>query len=107
MTTLAPAPASDGTIQLATVKVRHLKLPVTLAIATALLALLFLFVPRNGISTFRLSDPSSAIALPNLSVPTAITCWILIGLLVLGTLDGWAELDHDQSPVSSLNDAKV
>lgn len=89
MTALAPAP--DGTIQLATVKVRHLKLPVTLAIATALLALLFLFVPRNGISTFRLSDPSSSIGLPNVSFPTAVTCWVLIGILVLLTL--WAFWD--------------
>ena len=69
MTTLAPAPAAGGTVQLATVKVRHFKLPVTLAIATALVALLFLLVPRDGVSTFRLGDPGSSIALPNVSVP--------------------------------------
>ena len=88
MTALAPAPAAGGTVQLATVKVRHFKLPVTLAIATALLALLFLLVPRNGVSTFRLGDPGSSIALPNVSVPTAPTCWIVVALLVLLTL--WA-----------------
>lgn len=91
MTALAPAPAADGTIQLSTVKVRHLKLPVTLAIATLLLALLFLFVPRNGVSTFRLGDPGSSIALPNVSVPTALTSWIVVVLLVLLTL--WAFWD--------------
>ena len=91
MTTLASAPAAGGTTQLATVKVRHFKLPVTLAIATALLALLFLFVPRNGVSTFRLGDPGSSIALPNVSVPTALTCWIVVALLVLLTL--WAFWD--------------
>ena len=91
MTALAPAPAAGGTIQLSTVKVRHLKLPVTLAIATLLLALLFLFVPRNGVSTFRLGDPGSSIALPNVSVPTALTSWIVVVLLVLLTL--WAFWD--------------
>lgn len=88
MTALAPAPASaaGGTVQLATVKVRRLKLPISLAIATVLLALLFLLVPRNGVSTFRLGDAGSSIALPNVSVPTAMTCWIVVGLLVLLTL---------------------
>ena len=73
MTTFAPATAADGTIQLATVKVRHWKMAVSLAIATVLLFLLFLLVPRDGVSTFRLGDPSSSIALPNVSVPTAPT----------------------------------
>jgi hypothetical protein len=86
MTALAPAPAAGSTVQHSTVKVRHLKMPITLAIATVLLALLFLLVPRDGVSTFRLGDPGSSIALPNVSVPTAPTCWILIVLLVLLTL---------------------
>ncbi|WP_194397748.1 ABC transporter permease [Microbacterium atlanticum] len=92
MTALAPAPAAaGGTIQHTTVRVRHLKLPVTLAIVTVLLALLFLLVPRNGISTFRLGDPGSTIALPNVSVPTALTSWLVVVLLVLLTV--WAFWD--------------
>ncbi|MDY0908945.1 ABC transporter permease [Microbacterium sp. CFBP9034] len=88
MTTYAPATAADGTIQLATVKVRHWKMAISLGIATLLLFLLFLLVPRDGVSTFRLGDPSSSIALPNVSVPTAATTWIVLAILVLLTL--WA-----------------
>jgi ABC-type uncharacterized transport system permease subunit len=91
MTTLAPSTAADGTIQLATVKIRHWKLAVSLGIATVLLFLLFLLVPRDGVSTFRLSDPSSSIALPNVSVPAAATCWGVLVVLVLLTL--WAVWD--------------
>lgn len=89
MTALAPAPAD--VIQLATVKVRHWKLPITLAIATVLLGLLFLLVPRDGVSTFRLGDPAASIALPNVGVPTAATCWIVLALMVL--LTAWAFFD--------------
>ena len=91
MTSLAPATAADGTIQLATVKVRHWKQAISLAIVTVLLFLLFLLVPRDGVSTFRLGDPSSSIALPNVSVPTAATSWGVLVVLFLLTL--WALWD--------------
>lgn len=91
MTALAPTTAADGTIQLATVKVRHWKVAISLGIATILLFLLFLFAPRDGVSTFRLTDESAAIPLPNLSVPTAATTWIVLAVLVLLTL--WAVWD--------------
>ncbi len=89
--TLAPSTAADGTIQLATVKVRHWKVAVSFGIVTLLLALLFLFAPRDGTSTFRLGDPSSAIQLPTVGIPTAATCWIVLVLLV--GLTGWAVWD--------------
>lgn len=88
MSTLAPTAADDGTIQLATVRERRFKTSIVLVAITALLAALFLFVPRHGISTFRLSDRSSALAIPDWTLPTAVTCWILLGLLVL--LTAWA-----------------
>ena len=88
MTTLAPATAADGTIQLATVKVRHWKMAISLGITTVLLFLLFLLVPRDGVSTFRLSDRSSSLEIPNVSVPTAATSWGVLVVLVLLTL--WA-----------------
>lgn len=91
MTALAPATAADGTIQLATVKVRHWKLAISLGIASVLLFLLFLLVPRGGVSTFRLSDPTSSIALPNVSVPAGPTTWGVLVVLVLLTL--WAVWD--------------
>ena len=86
--TLTSAPAPAGTVHLATVKVRHFKMPITLAIATVLIGLLFLLVPRDGVSTFRLGDPASSIGLPNVSVPTALTSWIVFAILVVLTL--WA-----------------
>lgn len=75
--------AADGTVELATVKERHLKAPIVLAAATVLLALLFLLVPRKGTSTFRLSDQSSALALPDVALPTASTFWIVFGILIV------------------------
>lgn len=68
-------------------KERHLKAPIVLAGATVLLALLFLFVPRDArTSTFRLSDQSSALALPDVALPTASTFWVVIGILVVLTV---------------------
>ena len=89
MTALAPVPSD--VVQLSTVRVRHWKLPITLAIATVLLGLLFLLVPRDGVSTFRLGDPAASVSLPNVSVPTAATCWIVLAIMVL--LTAWAFLD--------------
>lgn len=86
MTSLTPTQAADGTVQFATVKERHLKAPIVLAGATALLALLFLFVPRDGTSTFRLSDQSSELALPDVALPTASTFWVVFGILVVLTV---------------------
>ncbi|WAA64957.1 ABC transporter permease [Microbacterium oxydans] len=86
MMSLVQTQAADGTVQLATVKERHLKAPIVLAAAAALLALLFLAVPRDGISTFRLSDPSSALALPDVALPTASTFWVVFGILVVLTV---------------------
>jgi len=89
--TLAPAEAADGTVQLVTVRERHFKVPVVLGIITVLLGMLFLFVPRTGTSTFRLGDASSAIALPEVALPTGPTSWILLAVLAVLTL--WAFWD--------------
>lgn len=89
MSALAPSlEAEDGTIQLAVVKERHFKVPLVFGIVIVLLAALFLFAPRDGVSTFRLGDRASAIALPDVGLPTAVTSWILLVLLVL--LAAWA-----------------
>lgn len=83
MTVFTQNQAADGTVQLATVRERHWKTPIVLATVTVLLALLFLLVPRTGTSTFRLGDRSSAVAMPEVPLPTTLTCWVLIALLVL------------------------
>ncbi|MBD7957269.1 ABC transporter permease [Microbacterium sp. Sa4CUA7] len=86
----ALAPAASG-MALGTVKQRYLKLPIVLGIVTLLLAALFLFAPRDGISTFRLGDATSAIVLPEVELPTASTSWLLLVLLVL--LTAWSAWD--------------
>jgi len=89
MSALTPAlEADDGTIQLAVVKERRFKVPIVSGIVVVLLGALFALAPRGGISTFRLGDPSSAIALPDVELPTGATSWIL--LVVLALLAAWA-----------------
>ena len=94
MTSLVQSEAADGTVQLATVRERHLKAPIVLAAATVLLALLFLLVPRSGTSKFRLNDPSSPFALPDVALPTGPTSWVVIAILavlsVLAFLRAWS-----------------
>ena len=51
-----------------------------------LLALLFLLVPRDGISSFRLSDQSSALSLPDVALPTVATFWVVLAILVVLTV---------------------
>ena len=76
---------SDGTIQLAVVRERHFKAPIVLAVILVLLAALFGLAPRDGVSTFRLGDPSQSFGLPDVGVPTAPTAWTLWVVLVVFT----------------------
>lgn len=89
MTAVAPAEAADGTIQLARVRERHFKVPIVLGAATLLLTALFLFAPRDGTSTFRFGG-----ILPDVDLPTALTTWVVVGLLIALTawsiVDAWA-----------------
>ncbi|KZE89075.1 ABC transporter permease [Microbacterium sp. TNHR37B] len=84
----APALEADGTIQLDVVKERRLKVPAVFAIVTVLLTVLFAVAPRGGTSIFRLGDPSSAIAIPDVELPTGLTTWLLVAVLAALTL--WA-----------------
>ena len=75
---------------LMTVRERHLKVPIVLAIAAAMLALLLLALPRDGVTTFDFGGASSA----RVEVPTAVTSWILVAVMVvltaLAALRSWA-----------------
>lgn len=91
---------SDGTIRLALVKERHFKATIVLAVATVLLGGLFLLAPRDGVSTFRLGDGSQSFTLPNVELPTALTCWIVFALLVvLTTVSFWYAWSYRRQPL--------
>jgi simple sugar transport system permease protein len=94
MSTYTADTAPNGTIHLTVVKVRHFKLPITLAIVTVLLGVLYLVAPREGVSTFRFGDAASALLSEGeVAVPTAPTAWITWAFLVVLTLwtlwDAW------------------
>ncbi|WDG18908.1 ABC transporter permease [Microbacterium sp. Clip185] len=91
---------SDGTIQLAVVRQRHFKAPIVLVAVVALLAALFGLSPRDGTSSFRLGDPSQALALPDVGVPTAVTSWLVWAVLVVLTLVAfWLAWSYRRQPL--------
>ncbi|WP_243226949.1 ABC transporter permease [Microbacterium sp. CIAB417] len=91
---------SDGTIHLAVVKQRHFKAPIVLAAVVALLAALFGLSPRDGTSSFRLGDPSQALALADVGVPTAVTSWLVWAVLVVLTLVAfWLAWSYRRQPL--------
>jgi simple sugar transport system permease protein len=98
MMSVAQTEAADGTVQLVTVRERHWKTPIVLAIATGLLALLFLTVPRDGTSTFRLGDQSAAFALPDVALPTALTSWLMVAVLAVLTVGAFLRVYAYRKP---------
>lgn len=100
MTALSPTASADGTIHLATVQQRHLKVPITLIVVSLLLAALFALAPRDGESTFRLGDASSSIGLPDVVLPTALTSWIaLVALVALAAVAFWLAWTYRALPL--------
>jgi simple sugar transport system permease protein len=98
--TTAQLEQSDGTIQLAVVRQRRFKAPIVLAAVVALLAALFGLSPRDGTSSFRLGDPSQALALPDVGVPTAVTSWLVWAVLVVLTLVAfWLAWSYRRQPL--------
>ncbi|GAA1955822.1 ABC transporter permease [Microbacterium aquimaris] len=78
------ASATGDAITRERVKQRHFKLPVTLAVGTALVWLMAFVFGRDGISTYRLGDRTSSIDLGDVGIPTAATvtaCAIALALL--------------------------
>jgi ABC-type uncharacterized transport system permease subunit len=83
-TTQQPAPGSQ-TISLATTVVTSWKAPIAFALLTLAALALALFVPPEGDTTFRLSSPTDAIQLPEITVPAMPTLWVVIVLLAVVT----------------------
>lgn len=82
MTTTAPAiTATQRTIVLVSWKI-----PVILGVFTVLFALLPLLVPRDGVSTFRLTSGREALAVPDLVLPSNATAWVCVAILAVLTI---------------------
>lgn len=63
------------------------RLPISLSIAVVLLVGLFLLVPRDGTAVFKLDDGTTALKIPNQSVPAGI---VLVGAsIILVLLAAW------------------
>ncbi|WP_221585503.1 ABC transporter permease [Microbacterium sp. G2-8] len=81
----------EGPIEHRRVRTRTWKLPITLGIATAILALLFLLVPRPGVAVFRLAGGPSTIQLGDLSIPAMPAAFASLALLA--ALMAWSVAD--------------
>ena len=76
--------ASGGAIVRERVRKRHFKLPISLAVATALIWVMAFVFGRDGVSTYRLGDRTASIDLGDIGVPTApavTICAIVLALL--------------------------
>lgn len=72
-----------------TVAVVSWKTPVIFTVVTVLFALLPLFVPRAGDSTFRLTAGGEILALPNVVVPGTATAWVAVFVAAAVTAIAW------------------
>lgn len=82
--TSLPTSASGGAIVRERVRKRHFKLPISLAVATALIWLMAFVFGRDGVSTYRLGDRTASIDLGDIGIPTApavTICAIVLALL--------------------------
>ncbi|MDQ0648974.1 ABC-type uncharacterized transport system permease subunit [Microbacterium natoriense] len=73
-----------------TVAVVSWKTPVIFTVITVLFALLPLFVPRAGDSTFRLTAGGELLALPNVVVPGTATAWVAVFVAAVVAGAAWA-----------------
>jgi ABC-type uncharacterized transport system permease subunit len=65
--------------------IRSWKVPVALAVFTALLAILLLLAPRDGVTTFRISTGNDPIQVPEIAAPVGPVTWTAVVVLVLLT----------------------
>jgi ABC-type uncharacterized transport system permease subunit len=68
---------------LATVQVKSWKVPITLAVFVLISIVLFVMLGRDGTSLFRLSTESDVIQIPEIPIPTRVTCAVLVVLLAI------------------------
>ncbi|UZN04413.1 ABC transporter permease [Cellulomonas sp. S1-8] len=85
-TTADRVPAPDEVVEPRQVTVVSRKVPVLLAVVTALFALLLGLRPREGDARFRLATPSDVVTLPDLVVPGTAAGWVCAAVMALLTV---------------------
>lgn len=86
-TTTAPSPAASAAP--IAVPPLSLKAPLTFTVVAVLTSLLAFAWPRQGESTFRLSDRTSSVEIPDLVVPTGPTVLICVVLMLAIAAASW------------------
>ncbi|HEY9366505.1 MAG TPA: ABC transporter permease [Agromyces sp.] len=76
------APQPDA---LDTTVVTSWKAPIAFAVFTLVALALAVFAPREGVTKFRLSSPTDAVQLPEITVPTMPALWTVVVLLAAVT----------------------
>ncbi|WP_349866903.1 ABC transporter permease [Leifsonia sp. WHRI 6310E] len=85
MTTTAPVIPDSAPIALEKAEIRSWKAPIAFAVFVVISLVLFLGFSRHGQSTFRFSESSDAVKLPNLVVDTFSTTIVVIVILAIIT----------------------
>ncbi|MBX3117394.1 MAG: ABC transporter permease [Cryobacterium sp.] len=91
MSTVAETPATKTSkVVLEKTVVKSWKAPIALGIFSIIAIVLFGIFGRSGTTHFRISTPDDLIQIPDLHLPSDLTCWILAVVLVgLAALAAW------------------
>jgi ABC-type uncharacterized transport system permease subunit len=85
VSTATPVIPDSSPIVLEKAKIRSWKAPIAFGVFVVLSLILFFGFPRHGTSTFRFSESTDKVSLPNLTVDTFTTTVLVTVLLVLFT----------------------
>ncbi|WP_426623203.1 ABC transporter permease [Leifsonia sp. McL0607] len=100
MSTAAPVVPDSSPIVLEKAEIRSWKAPIAFGVFVVLSVILFFGFPRHGASTFRFSENSDAIKLPNLTVDTQVTTVaVTILLAILTAISGWYSWKARKTPI--------
>lgn len=100
MTTTAPVIPDSAPIALEKAEIRSWKAPIAFAVFVVISLVLFLGFSRHGQSTFRFSESSDAVKLPNLVVDTFSTTIVVIVLLAIITgYSAWLSWNARKTPI--------
>ena len=95
---VTPRPAVSGADRTAvrpaagepqTVAVRNWSVPILLSVFTLVSLLVFSLNAPAETATFRISNPSDAVVLPDLAAPAGPTAWVLTAVLAAATAAAW------------------